>query len=80
VIDETALIRYLEEGRIAGAGLDVFDGEPNVKPGFLALQNAVLYPHVGSATHETRRAMGLLQLENLKLHFAGKPVKTPISA
>ena len=80
VIDETALIRYLKEQRIAGAGLDVFDGEPNLKPEFLALQNAVLYPHVGSATHETRRAMGMLQWENLKLHFAGKPVKTPISA
>jgi len=80
VVDESALIRYLREERIAGAGLDVYDGEPNVNPEFLALQNAVLYPHVGSATHETRKAMGMLQLENLRLHFAGKPVKTPISA
>jgi len=80
VIDESALIRYLRDERIAGAGLDVYDGEPNVNPEFLALQNVVLYPHVGSATHETRQAMGMLQLENLQLHFAGKPVKTPISA
>ena len=78
VIDEPTLIRYLKEHRIAGAGLDVFEDEPNVKPEFLALQNVVLYPHVGSATHETRRAMGTLQLENLQLHFAGKPVKTRV--
>jgi lactate dehydrogenase-like 2-hydroxyacid dehydrogenase len=78
VIDEPTLIRYLQEQRIAGAGLDVFEKEPDVNREFLALQNAVLYPHVGSATHETRRAMGMLQLENLRLHFAGKPVKTRV--
>jgi lactate dehydrogenase-like 2-hydroxyacid dehydrogenase len=78
VIDEPVLIHYLQEQRIAGAGLDVFVNEPDVNPQFFALQNAVLYPHVGSATHETRHAMGMLQLENLLLHFAGKPVKTRV--
>jgi lactate dehydrogenase-like 2-hydroxyacid dehydrogenase len=79
VIDEQALIRYLQEQRIAGAALDVYEGEPSINPEFFALQNAVLYPHVGSATHETRRAMGMLQLENLQLHFNGKEVKTPVA-
>jgi lactate dehydrogenase-like 2-hydroxyacid dehydrogenase len=80
VIDEPVLLRYLKEGRIAGAGLDVFDGEPKLSPEWFGVENAVLFPHVGSATLETRTAMGDLQVENLRLHFAGKPVKTPISA
>ena len=78
VIDEPALLRYLQEKRIAGAGLDVFADEPRVPPEFFTLENAVLYPHVGSASVETRTAMGNLQVENLRLHFAGKPVKTPV--
>ena len=76
VIDEPVLLRYLQEKRIAGAGLDVFADEPRVPPEFFTLENAVLFPHVGSATVETRKAMGDLQIENLRLHFAGKPVKT----
>lgn len=78
LIDEAALLRYLREGKIAGAGLDVFDNEPKINPAWFALENAVLLPHVGSATMETRTAMGNLQVENLRLHFAGKPVKTPV--
>jgi len=78
VIDEPVLLRYLQEKRIAGAGLDVFADEPRVPPEFFTLENAVLFPHVGSATVETRKAMGDLQIENLRLHFAGKPVKTRI--
>ena len=77
-VDETALIRYLQEGRIAGAGLDVFDNEPKIDPRFFAMENAVVLPHVGSATIETRTAMGNLQIENLRLHFAGKPVRTRV--
>ena len=80
VVDELALLRYLQEKKIAGAGLDVFEHEPKVPAGFYSLDNAVLFPHVASATAETRKAMGDLQVENLHLHFAGKPVKTPISA
>jgi lactate dehydrogenase-like 2-hydroxyacid dehydrogenase len=78
VVDEKVLLRYLQEKKIAGAGLDVFEDEPNVPPEFFALDNAVLTPHVASGTHETRTAMGNLQIENLHLHFAGKPVKTPV--
>jgi lactate dehydrogenase-like 2-hydroxyacid dehydrogenase len=78
LIDEPVLLRYLREGKIAGAGLDVFEGEPKIDPAWFAVENAVLVPHVGSATVETRTAMGALQVENLRLHFAGKPVKTPV--
>jgi lactate dehydrogenase-like 2-hydroxyacid dehydrogenase len=78
VIDEPVLLRYLQEKRIAGAGLDVFVDEPRVPPEFFTLDNCVLFPHVGSATAETRKAMGDLQIENLRLHFAGKPVKTRV--
>lgn len=79
VVDEPVLLRYLQEKRIAGAGLDVFSDEPRVPPEFFSLDNAVLLPHVGSATVETRKAMGDLQIENLRLHFAGKPVRTRIA-
>jgi hydroxypyruvate reductase len=78
VVDEPVLLRYLQEKKIAGAGLDVFADEPRVPPEFFTLDNAVLLPHVGSATVETRKAMGDLQIENLRLHFAGKPVKTRV--
>ena len=78
VVDEPVLLRYLQEKKIAGAGLDVFADEPRVPPEFFSLENAVLFPHVGSATVETRKAMGDLQIENLRLHFAGKPVKTRV--
>jgi lactate dehydrogenase-like 2-hydroxyacid dehydrogenase len=78
VVDEPVLLRYLQEKKIAGAGLDVYADEPRVPPEFFSLDNAVLLPHVGSATVETRKAMGDLQVENLRLHFAGKPVKTRV--
>jgi lactate dehydrogenase-like 2-hydroxyacid dehydrogenase len=78
VVDEPVLLRYLQEKKIAGAGLDVFADEPRVPPEFFTLDNAVLFPHVGSATVETRKAMGDLQIENLRLHFAGKPVRTRV--
>jgi hydroxypyruvate reductase len=78
VVDEPVLLRYLQERKIAGAGLDVFADEPRVPPEFFALDNAVLFPHVASATVETRKAMGDLQVENLRLHFAGKPVRTRV--
>jgi lactate dehydrogenase-like 2-hydroxyacid dehydrogenase len=79
VVDELVLLRYLQEKKIAGAGLDVYEHEPKVPAEFYALDNAVLFPHVASATVETRKAMGDLQVENLHLHFAGKPVKTPVT-
>jgi lactate dehydrogenase-like 2-hydroxyacid dehydrogenase len=78
IIDEPVLLKYLQANRIAGAGLDVYAKEPHVPPAFFELDNAVLFPHVGSATIETRTAMGNLQVENLRLHFAGRPVKTRV--
>jgi hydroxypyruvate reductase len=78
VVDEPVLLRYLQEKRIAGAGLDVFADEPRVPPAFFTLDNAVLLPHVGSATAETRKAMGELQVENLRRHFSGQPVLTRV--
>jgi lactate dehydrogenase-like 2-hydroxyacid dehydrogenase len=78
VVDEPVLLKYLQEKQIAGAGLDVFADEPRVPPEFFALDNAVLLPHVGSATMETRTAMGNLQVDNLLAHFAGKPVLTRV--
>ena len=78
VVNEPVLLKYLQEGRIAGAGLDVFAEEPKVPAGFYSLDNAVLFPHVGSATHETRFAMGMLQVDNLRALYAGKPLLTPV--
>jgi lactate dehydrogenase-like 2-hydroxyacid dehydrogenase len=78
VVDEPVLLKYLQEKKIAGAGLDVFAEEPKVPPAFFTLENAVLLPHVGSATAETRTAMGNLQVDNLRAHFAGKPVLTRV--
>ena len=60
IVDEEALVTALREGRIAGAALDVFEREPEVHPGLLELENVVLVPHLGSATLETREAMGML--------------------
>jgi hydroxypyruvate reductase len=78
VVDEPVLLRYLQEKKIAGAGLDVYADEPRVPPEFFTLDNAVLFPHVASATVETRKAMGDLQIENLRRHFSGKPVLTRV--
>lgn len=78
-VEEPVLLRYLKEKRIAGAALDVFADEPRVPPAFFGLDNAVLLPHVGSATVETRKAMGELQIENLRRHFAGQPVLTRVA-
>lgn len=78
VVDQPVLLKYLQEKKIAGAGLDVYEKEPDVPPEFFMLDNAVLLPHMASATNETRTAMGNLQIENLLLHLAGKAVKTPV--
>lgn len=72
VIDNQALILALRERRIAAAGLDVYEGEPNLDPGFLELDNAVLLPHLGSATTETRIAMGMKVIDNLEAYFRGE--------
>lgn len=71
IVDEAALVAALKAKRIAGAALDVFEREPQVSPELLAMENVVLLPHLGSATQETRIAMGLRALENLQAFFAG---------
>lgn len=75
VVDNDALIEALKNGTIAGAGLDVFEGEPNLDERFLELENAVLLPHLGSASTETRIAMGNRVLENLAAFEAGDTPK-----
>lgn len=77
-IDEAALLDALEAGRIGGAALDVFEGEPAVNPRFAALGNVLMQPHVGSATFETRKAMGQLMLDNMVAHFDGRPLVTEV--
>ena len=77
-IDEEALLAALEAGGIAGAGLDVFEGEPNLNPRFLGLSNVVLQPHHASGTVETRKAMGALMRANLAAHFAGEPLPSAV--
>ena len=78
VVDEPALVNALQAGKLGSAGLDVFADEPRVPEALLALDNVVLQPHVGSATHQTRRAMGQLVIDNLAAHFAGKALVTPV--
>jgi glyoxylate reductase len=79
VVDEAALAAALQAGTIAGAGLDVFEREPEIDPGLRGLENVVLIPHLGSATIETRTAMGLLAAQNAVAVLAGKPPVTPIA-
>ncbi|MGH7582479.1 MAG: 2-hydroxyacid dehydrogenase [Gemmatimonadales bacterium] len=74
VVDDEALIAALKSGHLAGAGLDVFRGEPNFDRRYLELPNVVLLPHLGSATNETREAMGFKAAENLSAFFEGRPV------
>ena len=71
IVDEAALVDALQRGVIAGAALDVFEREPQVTPALLAMENVVLLPHLGSATQETRVAMGMRAVENLTAFFAG---------
>ena len=79
LIDDDALIAALRSGKLAAAGLDVFDGEPRIDPRYRALANVFLLPHVGSATVETRDAMGFCCLDNLDAFFAGRPCPTALA-
>lgn len=72
IIDDEALIAALKSGRVAAAGLDVFEGEPQINPAYRDLTNAFLLPHVGSATTETRNAMGFKCLDNFDAYFRGE--------
>ena len=78
IIDEAALIAALQSGALGAAGLDVYADEPRVPEALRAIERVVLTPHIGSATHDTRRAMGDLMIDNLHAHFAGRPLLTPV--
>jgi len=79
VIDEAALIAALEDGRIAGAGLDVYAREPHIPPELLRLPNVVCLPHVGSATRETRARMALVVARNVCAYLNGHPAPNPVN-
>ncbi|ASJ70281.1 2-hydroxyacid dehydrogenase [Granulosicoccus antarcticus] len=79
LVDEPVLVKYLQENKIAGAGLDVFAEEPSIPEALFSLENVVLQPHNASGTWETREAMGKLVLDNLAAHFNDKPLLTPVS-
>jgi lactate dehydrogenase-like 2-hydroxyacid dehydrogenase len=74
LIDEAAMLEMLKNWKIAGAALDVFEKEPAMDPAFWELDNVVLSPHQGSATHQTRDKMGDLVVANLVAHFDGEPL------
>jgi lactate dehydrogenase-like 2-hydroxyacid dehydrogenase len=79
LVDQPAMIEMLRDGRLGGAALDVFYDEPNAPADLFDLDNVVLSPHQGSATHKTRTAMGDLVVRNLAAHFAGDPLLTPVA-
>jgi lactate dehydrogenase-like 2-hydroxyacid dehydrogenase len=79
VVDEGALVQALKNRTIMAAGLDVFENEPHVPAELIALDNAVLLPHVGSGSHHTRRLMGQLVVDNIASWFAGKGPLTPVA-
>jgi len=78
LVDEPALVELLQSGRLGGAALDVFEKEPQVPEALFALDNVVLSPHQGSATHQTRNKMGALVVANLDAHFAGEPLPSRV--
>jgi lactate dehydrogenase-like 2-hydroxyacid dehydrogenase len=73
LVADDDLIAALKSGRLAAAGLDVFEGGPKLNPGYLSLKNTFLLPHIGSATIETRTAMGMLALDNVDAILNGQP-------
>lgn len=79
VVDQAALVELLGKGKLGSAGLDVFDDEPNVPQALIEMENVVLQPHMGSATHATRTEMGRLVLENVAAWSEGKPLVTPVA-
>lgn len=72
IVDDEALIAALKSGKLTAAGLDAYNDEPNIHPGYRELPNTFLMPHIGSATRETRDAMGFRALDNLDAIFAGR--------
>ena len=79
IVDEAALVAALQDGQIAGAGLDVFEKEPTITPALMDMPNVCLLPHLGSATTETREAMGMKVVDNLTAFFAGEEPPTRVA-
>lgn len=79
VVDETALIAALAEGRIAGAGLDVYEFEPSVPPALMAMENVTLLPHLGTAALEVRENMGMMAVDNLIAHLEGRDLPNRVN-
>jgi len=79
VVDEAALVAALNERRLAGAGLDVYEDEPKIHPGLAALPQVVLLPHLGSATLQTRIKMGMICVENVRAVLAGRPAPNRVA-
>ena len=80
IIDENALAAAVQEGRLAGIGLDVYEGEPSINPALLKLERAVLAPHIASASLPTRQAMASLAIDNVIEVLSGRPARTPVAA
>jgi lactate dehydrogenase-like 2-hydroxyacid dehydrogenase len=78
VVDQSAMVELLRSGALGGAGLDVFDDEPNVPQALIDIPRVVLQPHHASGTHDTRTAMGRLALDNVTAYFAGRPLLTQV--
>jgi gluconate 2-dehydrogenase len=78
VVKESALVAALQSGRIAGAGLDVYENEPKVSPALLAMENVTLLPHLGTAALEVREAMGMMAVDNLFAHLDGRPLPNAV--
>lgn len=78
VVDEATLVHALQHGRIGGAGLDVYEHEPQIHPAFLTMENVTLLPHLGTAALEVRAAMGLMAIDNLIAHAEGRPLPNPV--
>ena len=79
VVDEKALVSALRQGKIAGAGLDVYENEPELTPGLSELENVVLLPHIGSATQDTREQMAVVAAKNAVLMLKGKRPKNIVN-
>ena len=80
VVDESALVRALQDQRLGGAALDVYEREPDVPPELFTLDNVVLMPHIASSTTQTRQAMAQRVLDNLEAFFAGRPLPSAATA
>jgi lactate dehydrogenase-like 2-hydroxyacid dehydrogenase len=79
IVDDD-LIAALKSGRVAAAGLDVFEGEPKLNPGYAGLINTFLLPHIGAATVESRTLMGMVALDNIDAVLTGKPAPSLVAA